>query len=101
MKIDFVCHDDIPYTTLESTDAYYIPKKLGKFKATQRTEGISTTDVVGKILKNKERYYARNIKRGATKDELGLSFATFWFYKAKMILCPERPFVYKEESAKK
>ena len=25
----------------------------------------------------------------------------FWFYKAKMTLCPERPYVYKEESAKK
>lgn len=51
MKLDFVCHDDIPYATLEGDDAYYIPKKLGKFKATQRTKGVSTTDVVGKILR--------------------------------------------------
>ena len=51
MKIDFVCHDDLPYATLETSDAYYIPKSLGKFKATQRTKGISTTDVVGKILR--------------------------------------------------
>lgn len=51
MKIDFVCHDDLPYATLEASDAYYIPKSLGKFKATQRTKGISTTDVVGKILR--------------------------------------------------
>ena len=101
MKIDYVCHDDIPYTTLESTDAYYIPKKLGKFKPTKRTEGISTTDVVGKILKDKERYYFRNIKRGVTKEELGLSTLMFWYYKTKMVVCPERPYVYKEESAKK
>ena len=53
MKIDYVCHDDVPYTTIESDDAYAICKKLGKFKATKRTEGVSTTDVVGKILRNK------------------------------------------------
>jgi choline-phosphate cytidylyltransferase len=52
-KIDFVCHDDIPYVTANVDDAYAICKKLGKFKATKRTEGISTTDVVAKILRNK------------------------------------------------
>lgn len=68
MKIDFVCHDDVPYTTIESDDAYAIPKRMGKFRPTKRTEGISTTDVVGKILKNKETYYYRNMSRGATKE---------------------------------
>lgn len=53
MKIDYVCHDDIPYVTAGIEDAYALCKKLGKFKATKRTEGISTTDVVAKILKNK------------------------------------------------
>lgn len=53
MKIDYVCHDDIPYSTIEADDAYAICKKLGNFKATKRTEGVSTTDVVGKILRNK------------------------------------------------
>lgn len=67
MNIDFVCHDDEPYKTAESDDAYAIPKRMGKFKATKRTEGISTTDVVGKILKNKEMYYYRNISRGAKR----------------------------------
>ena len=52
-KIDFVCHDDIPYVTAGVEDAYALCKKLGKFKATQRTKGVSTTDIVAKILKNK------------------------------------------------
>lgn len=52
-NIDFVCHDDIPYVTAGVEDAYALCKKLGKFKATQRTQGVSTTDIVGKILKNK------------------------------------------------
>ena len=53
MKIDFVCHDDIPYVTAGIEDAYAECKRLGKFRATKRTEGISTTDGVAKILKNK------------------------------------------------
>ncbi len=52
-KIDYVCHDDIPYVTAGIEDAYALCKKLGKFKATKRTEGVSTTDIVAKILKNK------------------------------------------------
>lgn len=70
---------------------------MGKFKATQRTQGISTTDVVGKILKEKEQYYYRNMKRGATKEDLGLSSFMFWFYKVKMVLCPKRPTIENDE----
>ena len=90
MKIDFVCHDDIPYKTAEADDAYALPKRLGKFRATKRTEGISTTDVVGKILKNKEIYYYRNLSRGATRQDLGLSWPVYWFYVIKQKVCPAR-----------
>lgn len=68
MKIDYVCHDEAPYVTLEGDDAYAIPKRMGKFKPTQRTEGISTTDVVAKILRDKEIYFYRNMKRGASRE---------------------------------
>jgi choline-phosphate cytidylyltransferase len=71
-NIDFVCHDDAPYVTADVEDAYLPAKKLGRFKATQRTKGISTTDVVSKILKNKEMYYIRNISRGKDRQDLGL-----------------------------
>jgi choline-phosphate cytidylyltransferase len=37
MNIDYVCHDDIPYITADTDDAYALCKKLGKFKATKRT----------------------------------------------------------------
>ena len=59
--------------------------------------------MVGKILREKEQYYYRNMKRGATKEELGLSSFMFWFYKVKMALCPKRPNVQidEEESLKK
>jgi choline-phosphate cytidylyltransferase len=66
-NIDFVCHDDAPYGTAGVDDAYAVCKKLGKFKGTQRTEGVSTTDIVAKILRNKETYYVRNLRRGVSR----------------------------------
>ena len=90
MKIDYVCHDEAPYITAECNDAYEVPKRMGKFKATQRTEGVSTTDVVAKILRDKEIYYYRNMNRGMGREEMGLSLAMYWFYRFKKNLCPSR-----------
>ena len=42
----------------------------------------------------------RNIKRGSTKEELGLSFIMYNYYKIKMTLCPERPKII-DDSIKK
>ena len=90
MKIDFVCHDDLPYVTAGVDDAYAVPKRMGKFKGTQRTEGISTTDVVARILRNKEMYYVRNMRRGVSREKLGMSFIRYWKLKVEMSICPTR-----------
>jgi choline-phosphate cytidylyltransferase len=81
---------------LEGDDCYAFVKKLGKFKATKRTEGVSTTDVVGKILKNRSMYIERNLNRGAKPSDLGLSLPLYWFYKLKIKLCPARNHEKKE-----
>ena len=48
-KIDFVAHDDAPYTLGSSADDVYdFVKKRGMFVATQRTEGVSTSDIVAR-----------------------------------------------------
>lgn len=67
-NIDYVAHDDVPYVTAGIDDAYIIPKQLGKFIATQRTEGISTSDLVTRVIADRDRYIARNLKRGATRQ---------------------------------
>lgn len=90
MKLDFVCHDDLPYVTAGIEDAYSIPKRLGKFKATKRTEGISTTDVVAKILKNKEMYYVRNLRRGVPRQKLGMGIFRYIKLKVELMFCPDR-----------
>lgn len=38
-KIDFVAHDDIPYTSLDTDDVYAYIKSKGMFLTTNRTEG--------------------------------------------------------------
>lgn len=101
MKIDYVCHDDIPYVTADVDDAYAICKKLGKFQATKRTEGISTTDVVAKILKNKEMYYVRNLRRGVSRKKLGMGIFRFIKLKTQLFFCPHHFDQLKKDDWKK
>lgn len=41
-KIDFVAHDEIPYTSDNQDDIYAKVKERGMFVATERTEGTMT-----------------------------------------------------------
>lgn len=48
-------------------------KRLGKFMATKRTEGISTSDLILRILKDYNEYVLRNLSRGYSRKDLGIS----------------------------
>lgn len=51
-NIDYVCHDALPYADTsgeaEDGDVYLHLKRMGKFLETQRTEGISTSDIINR-----------------------------------------------------
>ena len=54
LQIDYVAHDELSYAMATggaaSDDLYDWLKKAGKFLPTRRTEGISTSDLVARIV---------------------------------------------------
>ncbi|CDO51690.1 hypothetical protein DV495_003032 [Geotrichum candidum] len=81
-KIDYVAHDDLPYASGNDDDIYKPIKEAGKFLTTQRTEGISTSDIITKIIRDYDKYLMRNFARGASRQELNVS----WFKKNELDL---------------
>ncbi|CAD5169399.1 unnamed protein product [Musa acuminata subsp. malaccensis] len=75
-KIDYVAHDSLPYADASGAgnDVYEFVKAIGKFKETKRTEGISTSDIIMRIVKDYNQYVTRNLARGYTRKDLGVSY---------------------------
>lgn len=49
-------------------------KAAGKFKETKRTDGVSTSDLIMRIVKDYNEYVMRNLARGYTRKDLGVSY---------------------------
>jgi choline-phosphate cytidylyltransferase len=75
-EIDYVAHDSLPYadTSGAGKDVYEFVKSIGRFKETQRTEGISTSDIIMRIVKDYNEYVMRNLDRGYSRKDLGVSY---------------------------
>lgn len=72
-NIHYVAHDDLPYNSAGSNDIYYDVKRLGMFRATQRTDGISTSDIILRIIKDYDMYVERSLQRGYKREDIGIS----------------------------
>lgn len=65
-RIDLVVHGDDPCTGANGVDAYATAKRAGRFRTIKRTEGVSSTDVVQRLL---DRSLSKDTKtNNATAD---------------------------------
>ncbi|OVA19276.1 Cytidyltransferase-like domain [Macleaya cordata] len=68
-KIDYIIHGDDPCLLPDGSDAYALAKKVGRYKQIKRTEGVSSTDIVGRILASMRDAEVGNNLSNATAPE--------------------------------
>ncbi len=68
-RIDFVVHGDDP-CIVNGQDVYELPQKMGKYRTIPRTEGVSTTDIVGRMLLMSRRHHQRTESTGSQTGQL-------------------------------
>lgn len=74
-RIDYVAHDSAPYpSSAGQEDVYAYVKSIGKFASTQRTEGISTSDLINRVVKDYDAFVRRNLQRGYSRQEMNVGF---------------------------
>lgn len=69
-KIDYVVHGDDP-VIVNGKDAYGEAKKMGKYKSIPRTDGVSTTDIVGRMLLLTSNHHDHNMALPSSSLEEG------------------------------
>ena len=73
----YIAHDPEPYPYNNIDDVYGQFKKANRFLATKRTEGISTTDLINRILIDYDRYVERNVKKGLKPKDMNITNSKF------------------------
>ena len=81
----YIAHDPEPYPYNNIPDVYGPFKKANRFLATKRTEGISTTDIINRVLVDYDRYIERNVKKGLKPKELNISNEKYFSAKINLL----------------
>eukprot|EP00002_Diphylleia_rotans_P024288 TRINITY_DN4789_c0_g1_i4.p1 TRINITY_DN4789_c0_g1~~TRINITY_DN4789_c0_g1_i4.p1 ORF type:complete len:446 (+),score=88.68 TRINITY_DN4789_c0_g1_i4:49-1386(+) len=65
-QVDYIVHGDDPCVLADGTDVFAAAKRLGRYKTIKRTEGVSTTDIVGRmLLMTKDHHHKSEADLGA------------------------------------
>ncbi|CAD5226410.1 unnamed protein product [Bursaphelenchus okinawaensis] len=57
LRVDLMAHDSVPYSINQQTNDCYAPfKSVDRFLETERYPGVSTTDLINRILDRYEEY---------------------------------------------
>ena len=84
-KIHYLARDALPYPYKGNPDLYSPMKEIGRFLPTKRTEGISTTDMIVRIIKDRDMYIDRSLKKGVKASELNIFGAEAAHYLFRVI----------------
>jgi len=82
----YVAHDPEPYPCNGVEDVYKVFKDSNRFIATTRTEGISTTDLIAKIVENYDVYVERSLKKNVPIENLHLSASKYLKIKSEKLI---------------
>jgi len=80
-NIDYVAHGEDIVLDENGVDIYKFVKDRGQFRAIKRTEGISTSGLIVRIVKDYDAYVRRNLKRGWPRQVMKVGL-----FKEKQIL---------------
>jgi ethanolamine-phosphate cytidylyltransferase len=89
-KIDYVVHGDDPCIGPDGRDVYEDVKNRGMFKTIPRTEGVSTTEIVGRMLLMSTHHHLKSSPGENEKNGLLVSDPKFSTASAQL------PFGYRE-----
>jgi choline-phosphate cytidylyltransferase len=84
----YLAHDPEPYPMGDIADLYGDIKDKGRFLPTKRTDGISTSDIMMRIIRGYDEYVERNVKKGAKPEDLNISLNKF--REVKLLLCSKK-----------
>ena len=85
-KIDFIAHDAVPYPTPGNDDCYHPIKLAGRFLPTLRSAEISTTDLLVRVLRDKDEYYDRNFSKGYTLKDFKMGYIEYAMYLGRKVM---------------
>ena len=73
--LDAIAHDDAPYPDASgaAADCYAAVKTAGRFLPTLRTQGVSTSDLLARVLRRREELLAQCLARGVPPGDLGVA----------------------------